>query len=142
MPPPVAQLSQEAAAPLPRNRTVCYRHCRATWQVAAHDSAAEAGSVAANDAVRHRQSSATSVEDAAAGAVALEEAVGAVTADSAVYHRELPIAGVDAASLAASIVTGDRAAGYCQCRSGIVKDAAALLVAPKGRGRVADAAVG
>ena len=61
-----------------------------------------AGSVTANNAVRHRQRSATIVEDAAADAGAYgAEAADSVAADSAVYHRQLGIAAVDAASRAA-----------------------------------------
>ena len=132
-----------AAGYVVANGTVCYRRRRATWQPTAH-AAAGTGAVAADDAVRHRHASATTVEDAAAAAEAhgAYATAGAVAAESAVYHCQLGVAAVDAASHAASAVTGKRAADYCQCRSSIVKNAAALLIVPIWRGRVADAAVG
>ena len=127
-----------AASSVTINRAASYCTCRA---VTDGDAAAAVGIVAANNAVRHHQRSDATVEDAAAGdadaAAYVAEAANSVATDNAVYHRQLGIAAVDAASRAASTVTINRAAGYCQCRSGIVKDAAALLVLVGGGGGVA-----
>ena len=107
------------------NRAIAYRRCR----TGSDDAAADGAVVTADDAVRNVHCSSTTIEDAAPTAGTMEASARPVAADNTVYHCQLRIARVDASTLGASAVTGNRAASYRQCRAVGAADAAALLVA-------------